>query len=350
MPSAVMAGLPQAAGFGLARWVRRKPGQARIAPRVRGRRFARKHGDVEGGVTDAASSAGGGRGRDGGAGRGRRGGLRVHPGAGRATGRSAGAGRTVLAAYTATNAKTAAFRLDASIEATSSGGSSQSATLTGSGQVDFTAKAFTVSVNAPSGGTIKILLVNGIEYLQVPAAARSQIPGHKPWVSVNLNKVTQARLGASFSQLASAGDDNPAQALSQLQAVSSGVSRAGRAIVAGVPATEYRAQVSLAKVAAAAQAKEGARAAQVIREEIKTLGTATLPVEVWIDARHLVRQIRFQAPIPAASSGGPAGRGTAVLTMTFTSFGAPVRLTPPAASQTADLTNDLLRQAKASFG
>jgi hypothetical protein len=36
--------------------------------------------------------------------------------------------------------------------------------------------------------------------------------------------------------------------------------------------------------------------------------------------------------------------------MTFTSFGAPVHLTPPAASQTADLTNDLLRQAKASFG
>src|SRR5215469_9787492 len=171
-----------------------------------------------------------------------------HPGAGRATGRSAGAGRTVLAAYTATtNAKTAAFRLDASIEATSSGGSSQSAALTGWGQVDFAAKAFAVSLNAPSGGTIKILLVHGIEYLQVPAAARGQIPGHKAWVSVNLNKVSQARLGASFSQLASAGDDNPAQALSQLQAVSSGVSRAGRAAVAGVPTTEYRAQVSLAK-------------------------------------------------------------------------------------------------------
>jgi hypothetical protein len=236
------------------------------------------------------------------------------------------------------------------MQARSASGSSQSATITGSGQVDFATKAFTISVNAPSGGTIKILLVNGTEYLQVPAAARSQIPGHKAWVSVNLNKVSQAKLGASFSQVAGVGNDNPTQALTQLLAVSSGVSRAGSAIVAGVPTTEYRARVSLAKVAARVQAKVGAKAAQAVRQEIKALGTATLPVDVWIDARHLVRQIRYQTPIPAASTGGPSGSGTAVLTMTFTSFGAPVQLSRPAASQTADITNELLQRAKASSG
>jgi hypothetical protein len=255
----------------------------------------------------------------------------------------------VLAAYTATtNAKTAAFRLDAAIQAKSAGGSSQSATITGAGQVDFATKAFTLSVNAPSGGTIKILLVNGTGYLQVPAAARSQIPGHKAWVSVNLNKVSQVKLGATFSQLASAGNDNPAQALSQLSAVSGGVSKVGSAAVAGVPATEYRARVSLNKAAAKVQAKEGAKAAQAVRQEIKALGTATVPVEVWVDAHHLVRQIRYQAPIPAAGAGGPVGSGTAVLTMTFTSFGGPVHLSPPPASQTADITNEVLQQAKAS--
>lgn len=265
--------------------------------------------------------------------------------------RGSAAADAVQAAYTATtNAKTATFRLDATIQAESAGGSSQSASITGSGQADFATKAFTVSINAPRGGTIKILLVHGIEYLQVPATARSQIPGHKAWVSVNMNKVSQARFGASFSQVASASDDNPTQALTQLLAVSSGASRAGHATVAGVPTTEYQARVSLDKVAAKAQAKEGPKAAQAIRQQIKALGTATVPVQVWVDAHHLVRQIRFQAPIPAAGTGGPTGSGVAVLTMTFTSFGAPVHLTPPPAGQTADITNMVLQHAMASPG
>jgi hypothetical protein len=274
-----------------------------------------------------------------------------HPGAGRATGGSAAAAQAVRAAYTATvNAKTATFRLDATIHAKSASGSFQSTTITGWGQADFATKAFTLSVNAPSGGTIKALLVHGTEYVQVPTAARSQIPGHKAWVSVDLNKVGQAKLGASFSQFAAAENEDPTQALSQLLAVFSGVSNAGHATVAGVPTTEYRAQVSLEKVAAKVQAKEGARAAQAVRQEIKALGTATIPVQVWVDASHLVRQIRYQTPIPAAGTGGPTGSGKAVLTMTFTSFSAPLRLTPPPASQTADITNELLQQAKASSG
>jgi hypothetical protein len=260
----------------------------------------------------------------------------------------------VQAAYQATtDAKTATFQLGAAIQPASAGGSSQRTTITGRGQADFATKAFTLNINAPSGGVIKILLAHGTEYLQVPAAARSQIPGHKAWVSINLNKVSQAKLGASFSQVASVGNENPAQALSQLLAVSSGVAKAGHATVAGVPTTEYRAHVSLDKVAARAQAKEGAKAAQAIRQQIKALGTATVPVDVWIDSHHLVRQIRYQTPIPAAGTGGtgaPSGSGKAILTMTFTSFGTPVQLTPPPASQTTDITGQVLQHAEASTG
>ncbi len=269
-----------------------------------------------------------------------------HGGPGQATGVSADEGHAVQAAYTTTTkAKTAAFRLDEMIQAKSSSGSSQSAVITGSGQANFATKAFTASINAPSGGSTKVLLVNGIEYLQVPAAERSQIPGHRAWVSINLNTLSQARLGASFSQIASAGNSNPAQALSQLSAISRGVSRIGSATVAGVPATEYRAQVSLDKAAARAQAKGGAKAAQAFRQEIKALGTATFPVDVWVDAHHLVRQIRYHVPLPATGTGG--GSGTATLTITFTNFGAPVRLSPPPSSQTANITKQALQRAKA---
>jgi hypothetical protein len=269
-----------------------------------------------------------------------------HGGPAPATGVSADEGHAVQAAYTTTTkAKTAAFRLDETIQAKSSSGSSQSAVITGSGQANFATKAFTASINAPNGGTTKVLLVNSIEYLQVPAAERSQIPGHRAWLSINLNTLSQAKLGASFSQLASAGSSNPAQALSQLSAVSRGVSRIGSATVAGVPATEYRAQVSLDKAAARAQANGGAKAAQAFRQEIKALGTATLPVDVWVDAHHLVRQIRYHVPLPATGIGG--GSGTATLTITFTNFGAPVRLSPPPSSQTANITKQALQRAKA---
>jgi len=166
---------------------------------------------------------------------------------------------------------------------------------------------------------------DGIEYIQVPPAEQSQVPGQKPWVSVNLNEVSQARLGASFSQLSSVGNDDPTQVLSQLSAVSNRVSSVGTATVAGVPTTQYR--------------------AQAIRQEIKALG-ATLPVDVWIGSHHLVRQISFQAPIPAANASGASG-GKVTATMTFTNFGAPVQVSPPPASQTADITSDLLQSTRA---
>jgi hypothetical protein len=270
------------------------------------------------------------------------------PAAGRATGGSAGAGRIVQTAYTTTTReKTTAFRLDETIQSKTSGGSSQHITITGQGQENLATRSSTATMNLPTGGAVKMVVAGGTEYIQLPPSQRSQVPGHKPWVSVNLNRVSQARLGASFSQLSSVSSDDPTQVLSQLSAVSSHVSRVGSATIAGVPTTEYRAQVDLYKVAARTQAKDGAQAAQAVREEIKTLGTASLPVDVWIGPGHLVRQISFQAPIPAGSSSGASGGARVTATMTFTGFGAPVDVSPPPASQTADITSELLQSAKA---
>lgn len=80
---------------------------------------------------------------------------------------------------------------------------------------------------------------------------------------------------------------------------------------------------------------------------MKALGTGTLPVDVWVDAHHLVRQIRYQVPLPAASTSGASGSGKVALTITFTAFGAPVHLSAPPASQTADITSQVLQHAGA---
>jgi len=268
-----------------------------------------------------------------------------------AAGGPASAVRVVQAAYTAsTSQKTATFRLEETISATSSAGSAENVTITGSGQADFAARAFRVSMNSPSGGAVTVLQAGGTEYVQVPAAQRNQVPGRKPWVSVNLNKVSQARLGASFSQLSSVSSDNPARALSELAAVSGNVTRTGTATIGGVTTTAYRARENLRKVAARVQAKAGAKAAEAIRQEARALGTAALPVQVWVDAQHLVRQIRYQVPLPATGSGSSTGKGTASVTITLSGYGATVRLSPPPASQTADITSQLLQQARASTG
>jgi hypothetical protein len=268
-----------------------------------------------------------------------------------AAGGSPGGVQAVETAYRATmGQKSATFRINGTVQAKNSSGSAENATITGTGQADLAGKAFTMSMNVPTGGSLKMLETGGVAYIQVPPSARGQVPGHKAWLSVNLDKLaSQAMLGKSFSQLASAGNDNPTQALSQLAAVSSGVPKVGTATVAGVPTTEYRAEENLNKLASQAKAKGRAKEAQAIRQQEKKLGTSTLPVEVWVDAHHLVRQIRYQAPVPSTSTGG-SGHGTVTMTMTFTSFSTPVNVTPPPASQVADITSQVLRQARASSG
>jgi hypothetical protein len=259
-----------------------------------------------------------------------------------------GADQAVQAAYRSTaGEKSAVFRIDETINAAGASGSAENAAITGTGQADLASHAFALTMNVPVGGPVRMLESGGIEYVQVPAAQRGQVPGHKPWESVNINKVSEARLGTSLSQLSSAGTSDPAQALSQLSAVSSQVSKAGTATVAGVPVTGYRAQVSLSKLASQMQAKAGPQAAQAIRQEEQKLG-ASLPVQVWVDSSHLVRQIRFQVPLPSAS--GASGSGTATSTMTFTSFGGPVTITPPPASEVSDITSQVLQRSKAASG
>ncbi len=257
----------------------------------------------------------------------------------------------VETAYTATlNAKTAKVAFTESIKSSSTSGSSESATVTGSGLMNLSNQDFELTVNAPSGGTEEVLETGSVEYLQVPPASRSQVTGNKPWESINLNQVDEAKVGKSFSQLSSVNSDNPTQALSNLADVSDNVTKVGAATIDGTATIEYRAAVNLTKEAAKVKSKDGSRAALAITQEAQDLGTHTLPVNVWVQANGLVRQIGEEVPIPAASTGATNGSGRATITLTFSDFGTPAPLTPPPSSQVANITAEVVQQAKAAAG
>ncbi len=257
----------------------------------------------------------------------------------------------VEAAYTTTiDTKTVKFALTENVDAKSSSGSKISQTVTASGAGDFATNAFQVTVNASSGGSVEVLETGGVAYVQVPPASRASVPGNKPWVSVNLNQVDQATLGRSFSQITSASNDSPTQVLSNLNAVSNNVTRVATPVLSGKQTTEYAATIDLNKVAAEAKAKSGAKAAQAVTAEEQALGTHLVPVKLWVGANNLLRQVEEQVPIPAASSGATNGSGSATLTMTFSSYGSPVSLTPPPSSQVANITAQVIQQENNSAG
>ena len=105
----------------------------------------------------------------------------------------------------------------------------------------------------------------------------------------------------------------------------------------------------------AAQEKE-VRLRRAYEKIEKQLGTTKLLVEVWLDEEGRVRRLKTTTPLPEeAASGGDAqggGRMTVVyeysVVYEYYDFGAPVRVSPPSAGQTADVTDRVMRQARAS--
>jgi hypothetical protein len=251
--------------------------------------------------------------------------------------------QAVETAYNSTvGGKTAHFVFTETVQESSASGASQHATVNGSGTVDFSSKAMSMTVNSPAGGQVQALLLGTDMFLQVPAAQRAQIPGGKPWAEINLAQVAQAKLGPAYAQLASDGSNNPAQVLTQLQAVSGQVTKVGSPTVAGVATTEYAASVEFSKLEAQARAKAGPTAAQVLATEAQSLHTSSLPVKVWLDSSNRIRQYQTTVPIPAASSTGPAGSGSATMTITFDAYGVAVNLAAPPSSQLANITEQVI--------
>ncbi|HEY0559940.1 MAG TPA: hypothetical protein VGD03_06645 [Frankiaceae bacterium] len=200
---------------------------------------------------------------------------------------------------------------------------------TGSGVEDFAHKAADLTLNLAGAaqGQVAVREVNGIAYLKLPSQLGGSIGGGKPWISIDPSKIGA---GSALSGLSSLAND-PTQSFALLNSASDSVTKVGSESVHGQPSTHYKATINLDK-AAAADPQLSASATQLKQ----TLGTANLPVDVWIDGKGRITRFA-ETTSPAGSTAAP----TVSVSVDVYDYGTPVTVAAPPASDVTDVTAQL---------
>jgi hypothetical protein len=220
--------------------------------------------------------------------------------------------------------------------------------MTGTGSVDARRRAGTLSLDlnfgnnpavakALGGSTLHLdELIDGlVVYMKLPPALLGKTAyAGKPWLKLDLSKAAAAAGLSGLSSLfnnPSYGD--PSQLLEYLRAVSGKVSNLGGETVNGVPTTRYRVRVNLDRVpdVVPAASRAGARKAIATLESLTHLHA--LPVDVWIDGRHLVRRERMSY---TENLGGQ--NLDAQLSIDLSDYGPQPAIAYPSPDQVADLS------------
>jgi hypothetical protein len=129
-------------------------------------------------------------------------------------------------------------------------------------------------------------------YMKLPAALSSSLPtSGKQWIEIDFAKLSGL---PGLSALASNPvSQDPSQMLQYLRAVSDSVVAEGNQRVDGLETTHYHAELNLARVPGALPAAEQAAARQALSALAQVMPAGDVPVDVWIDAHHLVRRIQM---------------------------------------------------------
>ena len=132
-------------------------------------------------------------------------------------------------------------------------------------------------------------------YMKLPASISSKIPGFtKPWIELDLAKAaSSAGMPGLSSLLNNPASSDPSQFLHYLRATAGKVTKVGTQTVDGVQATHYRATIDLHKVPNAVPPSQRAALRQSISALERISNLRMLPMDVWIDGKHLVRMMQL---------------------------------------------------------
>jgi hypothetical protein len=178
-----------------------------------------------------------------------------------------------------------------------------------------------------------------VAYMRFPFMTRA-LGGGKSWVRMDLGSMGR-ETGVNLDQLMQMNQSNPAQQLEFLRAVSGRFTKLGTGRVRGVTTTRYRTSIDIRKYPSLVPEKQRKAMKKSIDALVGVMGKPTYPVEVWIDAKQLVRRMTMRMDMKA-----PTGSMSFAMSMDFYGFGRPVSVTFPGAEETVDLTK-LMQQAPA---
>jgi hypothetical protein len=244
----------------------------------------------------------------------------------------------------ASAAKSARMSMSMDISAAGRSGS-----FTADGAFDFASRAGVLtmdvsSLGIPGGqGTIEVRVVDGVVYMDMsgllgaagPAAAQQL--GGKHWFRLDISGLA-GQSGAGG--LGSLGSSDPTSSLDALRGVSKDVKEVGSDTVRGVDTTHYATTIDLTKALEQVPADQRAAAAK----GLKTLGTGSVPADVWIDAQGRPRKLVMHLD-GVAPSGGTLG----TLAIELYDYGTKVDVHAPPADDTVDMMS-LLRGALSGNG
>jgi hypothetical protein len=240
---------------------------------------------------------------------------------------------TLMSAVSHTGAQSARITITEAIQYT---GMSMSYTQTG--EFDFARSRGMITMAAPLDVT-ELFLPPKV-YVKFSDTG-SSLPHGKTWIAFNTG--TMGSLGEDMLGPYGAGD-NPADMLASLTAVAGSERILGTARVRGAATTEYQVNIDPAKMAAKAPASERAS----YRQFARIFGEGAIPVDVWVDSQHEVRQVRLSLHMPS----GAQLPGNARLTETvgFYDFGVPVQVSAPPTSQVTSMPGDDVSVGSISSG
>jgi hypothetical protein len=198
------------------------------------------------------------------------------------------------------SSKTGGYRMLFSINVSTSA-SATPISGTGSGTFDIPDRAGTFSLamnlgNNPAvvqklgSSTLRIdEIIDGTTiYMKLPSALTGPLGTiGKKWIELDLSKITglSALSGAAGGPVSS----DPSQMLQFLRAASDSVVSAGRATVDGYSTRRYHAELNPSRIAD----KLPSSARSAVQKELSALTLHDIPVDVWIDARRLVRRVQL---------------------------------------------------------
>jgi hypothetical protein len=207
-----------------------------------------------------------------------------------------------------------------------------SVSFTQTGEFDFAHSRGVISMQAPMA--ITAVFVPPKMYIKLPGGSGAALPKGKTWLAVPVGILGGDAVGLG-SSLGPFGGGNPADLLASLTAISGSERKLGAATIRGVPVTGYQVNIDPAK--AAARVPNWERAS--FQQFAKSLGSGTIPVDVWVDGQNQVRRVRLSLSTPGGADVlGAPGKTKLVESTDYYDFGVPVHVSAPPAAEVADLS------------